>query len=68
PEGTAAAVLIIEHLWAKQLKQAIKDAGGVLVSQGMLTPELLALVGQELAEAVTFAEEEQKSHEAAAAV
>jgi len=68
PEGTAAAVLIIEHLWAKNLKQAIRDAGGVLVSQGMLTPELLALVGQELAEAVNFADKEQKSHEAAAAV
>ncbi|AKB28951.1 hypothetical protein MSSIT_2232 [Methanosarcina siciliae T4/M] len=67
PEGTAAAILIIEHLWAKELKQAIKDAGGVLVSQGMLTPELLALVGQELSEAVNFAEEEQKSQEATAA-
>lgn len=30
PEGTAA-LLIIEHLWAKGLKQAIRDAGGVLV-------------------------------------
>ncbi|WP_440948071.1 DUF1269 domain-containing protein [Methanosarcina sp. T3] len=66
PEGTAAAILIIEHLWAKDLKQAIKDEGGVLVSQGMLTPELLALVGEELAEAVKFAEEEQKSHAAPA--
>jgi uncharacterized membrane protein len=66
PEGTAAAVLIIEHLWAKNLKQAIRDAGGVLISQGMLTPELLALVGQELSEAVSFAEKEQKPHAAAA--
>ncbi len=37
PEGTAAAILIIEHLWAKSLKQAIRGAGGVLVSQGMFT-------------------------------
>ncbi|AKB18238.1 hypothetical protein MSWHS_1375 [Methanosarcina sp. WWM596] len=59
PEGTAAAILIIEHLWAKNLKQAIKDAGGVLVSQGMITPKLLALVGEELAEAVKFAEEKK---------
>ncbi|AKB28954.1 hypothetical protein MSSIT_2235 [Methanosarcina siciliae T4/M] len=68
PEGTAAAILIIEHLWAKQLKQALRDSRGVLISQGMLTPGLLMLVGDELAEAVNFAEEEQKSHEAAAAV
>lgn len=56
PEGTAAAIFIIEHLWAKNLKQAIRDSGGVLVSQGMLTPELLTLVGEELAEAVRASE------------
>ena len=65
PEGTAAAILIIEHLWAKNLKQAIREAGGVLVSQGMLTPELLALVGEELAEAVKFAEEKKPGMAAA---
>jgi uncharacterized membrane protein len=59
PEGTAAALLIIEHLWAKSLKQALRDAGGMLVAQGMLTPELLTLVGEELAEAVKFAEEKK---------
>jgi uncharacterized membrane protein len=56
PEGTAAAILIIEHLWAKNLKQAIRDAGGILISQGMLTPELLTLVGEELGEAVRAAD------------
>lgn len=56
PEGTAAAIFIIEHLWAKNLKQAIRDSGGVLISQGMLTPELLTLVGEELGEAVRAAE------------
>ena len=57
PENTAAAIIIIEHIWAKSLKRAIRDAGGVLVSQGMLTPELLAVVGEELTEAVRAAEE-----------
>ncbi|MHC1754607.1 MAG: DUF1269 domain-containing protein [Methanosarcina sp.] len=65
PEGTAAAILIIEHLWAKSLKQALRDAGGVLVSQGMITPELLILVGEELAEAVRFAEEKKPGMAAA---
>jgi uncharacterized membrane protein len=51
PENTAAAVFIIEHLWAKNLNKAISEAGGVLVSQGILTPELLTLVGKEFAEA-----------------
>ncbi len=66
PEDTAAAVLIIEHLWAKELKQALRDAGGVLISQGMITPELLILVGEELAEAVRIAE--KKEGQAAPAV
>lgn len=65
PEGTAALVIIIEHLWAKELKQALSDAGGVLVSQGMITPELLVLVGEELAEAVRAAEEKRPGMAAA---
>ena len=55
PENTAAAISVIEHLWAKNLNQAIGEAGGVLVSQGILTPELLTLVGKEFAEAFKFA-------------
>lgn len=66
PEGTAAAIFIIEHLWAKELKQALRDAGGVLVSQGMITPKLLVLVGEELAEAVEFAEKKRGSKAAPA--
>ena len=33
---TAAGLLIIEHLWAKPLKQAIMDAGGTLVAEGRI--------------------------------
>src|SRR5665647_975189 len=57
PENTVAAIFIIEHLWAKDLNKAISKAGGVLVSQGMLTPELLTLVGKEFAEAAKSAED-----------
>ena len=67
PENNAAGLLIIEHLWAKKLKQAIGEAGGVLVSQGMITPELLALVGEELAEAVEAADKKEREPEAAIA-
>lgn len=56
PESTAAAILIIEHLWAKNLKKAVHDTGGILVCQGMLKPELLAPVWEELSEAVAAAE------------
>jgi uncharacterized membrane protein len=57
PENTAAAVFIIEHLWAKNLNQVISQAGGVLVSQGILTPELLTLIGKEFAGAAKSVED-----------
>ena len=38
-DGTAAGLLVIEHLWAKPLKQAIIDAGGVLVADGRIHPD-----------------------------
>jgi len=63
PESSAAGILIVEQLWAKSLKQALRDAG-VLVAQGTLTPELIIAVGEELAEAVKFAEEEETASNA----
>jgi uncharacterized membrane protein len=35
---TAAALLIIEQLWAKPFKQALMDAHGVLVAEGRIHP------------------------------
>ena len=35
----AAGLLIIEHLWAKDLKKAILDTGGSLVAEGRIHPE-----------------------------
>jgi hypothetical protein len=45
PTNTVVAVVIIEHVWAKNLMQAIADAGGTVVAQGMLTPEALIGLG-----------------------
>jgi hypothetical protein len=36
---TAAAILVIEHLWAKPLKQSILEAGGALLAEGRIHPE-----------------------------
>lgn len=47
--GQAAAMLMIEHRWATDLRDAIADAGGSMIAQGFLTPETLLLVGAELA-------------------
>jgi hypothetical protein len=45
---TAGGVLIIEHLWAKGLKKAIADAGGYLVDDGRIHPEIVAGVMEEI--------------------
>jgi hypothetical protein len=39
PTDTAAAVIVIEHLWAKPLKRAIMESGGQLVAEGRIHPE-----------------------------
>ncbi|MDI6719844.1 MAG: DUF1269 domain-containing protein [Methanomicrobiales archaeon] len=56
PNDTAAALFLIEHLWAKNLKQALRDAGGSLIATGMVTPEALMAIGAELRMAVEAAE------------
>ena len=37
--NTSAGLLIVEQLWAKGLKQAIKNANGVLVAEGRIHPD-----------------------------
>ncbi|MEU6390497.1 DUF1269 domain-containing protein [Streptomyces sp. NPDC046939] len=49
--GTAAAFVLLEHVWAKYLRTAIRDAGGVPVAEGFLTEEALAPVAAEIAAA-----------------
>src|SRR5918998_2275289 len=46
--GEHAAVLLVEHLWASRLRELVIERGGQLVAQGMLTPEVMMLVGAEL--------------------
>lgn len=45
---TAAGVLVIEHLWAKGLKKALIDAGGVLVAEGRIHPDKVSAAVEEL--------------------
>lgn len=64
---SAAAIFLIEHLWAKDFKQALRDAGGYLVAQGMVTPEALVMAGAALQDAVEAADTGKKKPMAAAA-
>ncbi|HKS69998.1 MAG TPA: DUF1269 domain-containing protein [Ktedonobacterales bacterium] len=45
PEGTTAVIVLMEHLWALPLKEAVEQAGGVVLAQGMVRPETLMALG-----------------------
>ena len=57
--GAAAGLLLIEHVWARDLKRSVRDAGGRMISGDFLTPETVAAVEPELA-AMSAAIEEQR--------
>jgi hypothetical protein len=48
PAGHSAGLLLVEHVWARRFKSAVRDAGGVPLGEGFLTPEVVATVGAEL--------------------
>jgi hypothetical protein len=46
--GEYVAVVLVEHLWAGRLREVVREAGGRLLGQGLLTPELVMLAGSEI--------------------
>lgn len=63
--GSSAGFLLVEHVWARDLKGAIRDAGGFPLGEGFLTPEAIAGVAAELV-AMSEAIEELETEEAGA--
>jgi uncharacterized membrane protein len=63
--GSSAGFLLIEHVWARELKRTIRDAGGFPLGEGFLTPEALSTVAAELV-AMSEALEELEREEAGA--
>jgi uncharacterized membrane protein len=62
--GSSAGFVLIEHVWARELKGAIRDAGGFPIGEGFLTPEALSEVAMELvamSEAIEELEAEETS-------
>lgn len=51
PVGSEAVVVLLEHAWTLGLAQAVRRAGGMLFTGGMVTPDALAQVSAELAAA-----------------
>ena len=50
PRGTAATFILLEHLWAIGLKEAIRDSDGAVIAQGWITPNTLIAMGERMAE------------------
>ncbi len=48
PNNTSALVLLFEHHWAVDIKQAIQAAGGFLVARETVSPEALEMLNAEL--------------------
>jgi uncharacterized membrane protein len=58
--GGSAGLLLIEHVWARKLRRAVRDAGGRLLGEGFLTPETIKAVEPELAAMSDAIEEMEK--------
>ncbi len=50
PNNSSALLMIVEHLWAKKIKESLVNADGIMLVQGMLTPELVMDIGAALSE------------------
>lgn len=61
--GMAAGILLIEHMWARDLKQAVRDAGGYPVAEGFLTPEAITKVAAEIKAMTQIMDEMQDEDE-----
>ncbi|HET9985251.1 MAG TPA: hypothetical protein VFQ38_16740 [Longimicrobiales bacterium] len=55
PRGSAAALLLVEHAWAGRLAGTVRELGGRILAQGLLTRDAVDLAAPEL-EAAAAAE------------
>jgi hypothetical protein len=46
--GDYALAILVEHRWAAHFREAVRAAGGRLLAQGFLTPEVVMVIGAEL--------------------
>jgi uncharacterized membrane protein len=54
--GTAAGLVLIEHVWAKKFKEIAMNKQGVVLANGFISPAALVALGAELAEGAKTAE------------
>ena len=59
PSNCSAAIVLFEHTWAIGLKEAIKNASGVAVAGGLVAPEMVRELEEELEAAQQSVRQEQ---------
>jgi uncharacterized membrane protein len=65
--GHSAGFLLVEHAWARRFKTAVREAGGVPLGEGFLTPEAIATVAAELTAMAEALDEVEIENEGATA-
>jgi hypothetical protein len=55
PSNTIVAMVLLEHRWATSMMEAVKDVGGMLILDGLVTPATLSLFQAQLATAEAVA-------------
>jgi hypothetical protein len=65
--GSSACFVLIEHVWARDLRRAITETGGHLIGEGFLTSDAVDAVAPELV-AMAMALSELENEEAGAVV
>ena len=48
PPGAACAIALIEHRWLLEVKEQLQDKGVVILTQGLVRPRSLVMLGAEL--------------------
>lgn len=61
PGNSSAALVLFEHTWAVELKQAVKQANGRLVADGLLSADAVEIVSAQMQAALNTAGKEQRS-------
>lgn len=60
PNGSAAALILLEHRWAAPLRDAVARAGGYRIAEGMVSPYDLLAVGLASAEEAKRLQQQEK--------
>jgi uncharacterized membrane protein len=60
PNGSAAALILLEHHWAVPLRDAVARAGGYRIADGMISPYDLLAVGLASAEEARQLQQQEK--------